>query len=493
MKKFMIFLLMAFLYMGTCQARSESAHPNDAQLKLLSWVSPTPDQSFMTRSATDDVNLVLLTANRESAAPGEQVALTLQPNTAAGLAAFRTELLSMGYSSLDDAYSDISVTWYVNGSPVAAMSNSTHPLEGIFSSVVNGTYSIKGVVKFGSHSNTYESNIINVEVGTSGEVTNVSQIVRLTVNPTSVVAPGQEVSLTASPNGDYAEEILDVVHGLGYPSVDAALASASVTWYVNGSHESIGVAENPYTATFSSAVDGTYEIYATVSFGAGSSYSSNTINVEVATPETVSGLVLLKANPSDKAAVGQDVNLTLSPNGAAPEEILAEATALGYPTWAAAYNDMTVTWYVDGVASPIGVSGLTHKLQGLFTPSLSGNYQIKAIVSFGVYTYESNTVEVVVGDTPGNEEDLSALVLLTADPEGTVVAGTEVALTLSPNGAYPAQLQAALSDMGYTYATLEDAYNDAVVTWYLNDNPVDLGLSGKKLQGMFSAHTWFMR
>ena len=49
MKKFMIFLLMAFLYIGTCQARSESSHPNDAQLKLLSWVSPTPDQSFMTR------------------------------------------------------------------------------------------------------------------------------------------------------------------------------------------------------------------------------------------------------------------------------------------------------------------------------------------------------------------------------------------------------------------------------------------------------------
>lgn len=50
MKKFMIFLLMAFLYLGTCQARSESAHPNDGKLKLLSWVTPTPSQSFLTRS-----------------------------------------------------------------------------------------------------------------------------------------------------------------------------------------------------------------------------------------------------------------------------------------------------------------------------------------------------------------------------------------------------------------------------------------------------------
>ena len=51
MKKFMIFLLMAFLYLGTCQARSEASHPDNAKLKLLSWVTPTPSQSFLTRSA----------------------------------------------------------------------------------------------------------------------------------------------------------------------------------------------------------------------------------------------------------------------------------------------------------------------------------------------------------------------------------------------------------------------------------------------------------
>ena len=55
MKKFMIFLLMAFLYLGTCQARSEASHPNNAKLKLLSWVSPTPSESFLTRS--DAVNV----------------------------------------------------------------------------------------------------------------------------------------------------------------------------------------------------------------------------------------------------------------------------------------------------------------------------------------------------------------------------------------------------------------------------------------------------
>ncbi len=46
MKKFMIFLLMAFLYLGTCQARSEATHFDNANVKLHSWVLPSSAQSF---------------------------------------------------------------------------------------------------------------------------------------------------------------------------------------------------------------------------------------------------------------------------------------------------------------------------------------------------------------------------------------------------------------------------------------------------------------
>lgn len=53
MKKFMIFLLMTILYLGTCQARSEASYPKDASPKLLSWVSPTPSQSFLNRVSAD--------------------------------------------------------------------------------------------------------------------------------------------------------------------------------------------------------------------------------------------------------------------------------------------------------------------------------------------------------------------------------------------------------------------------------------------------------
>ena len=223
---------MAFLYIGTCQARSESAHPNDAQLKLLSWVSPTPDQSFMTRSVTDDVDLVLLTANHSSVAAGEAVSLRLLPNGAAGVDAFRTELLSMGYTSLEDAYSDISVTWYVNGSVVTGIGVFENPLLGEFSSAVNGTYEIQGVVKFGTHTTTYESNTISVVVGTAGDVTELTQYVILTADPAGTVVPGQEVDLTLSPNSARAEELLAIVNSLGYSSISAALDAATVTWYV---------------------------------------------------------------------------------------------------------------------------------------------------------------------------------------------------------------------------------------------------------------------
>ena len=82
MKKFMIFLLMAFLYLGTCQARSEASHPNNAKLKLLSWVSPTPSQSFLTPSATPsgvDAGVVVTSvaiSGAESGCPDQDITLT---------------------------------------------------------------------------------------------------------------------------------------------------------------------------------------------------------------------------------------------------------------------------------------------------------------------------------------------------------------------------------------------------------------------------------
>ena len=82
----MIFLLMAFLYLGTCQARSEASHPNDGKLKLLSWVSPTPSQSFLTPSGAtaspsdvavnDDVTFGVSIVGYETGCPNQPITLT---------------------------------------------------------------------------------------------------------------------------------------------------------------------------------------------------------------------------------------------------------------------------------------------------------------------------------------------------------------------------------------------------------------------------------
>ena len=55
MKKFMIFLLMAFLYLGTSQASSEAPHFSNAKAPLLSWVTPSSHSFFADSKAVNDV------------------------------------------------------------------------------------------------------------------------------------------------------------------------------------------------------------------------------------------------------------------------------------------------------------------------------------------------------------------------------------------------------------------------------------------------------
>ena len=81
MKKFMIFLLMTVLYLGTCQASSEASHPNNGKLKLLSWVSPTPSESFLTRSdaalpMADNTVFTVHVQGANIGCPGQNITLT---------------------------------------------------------------------------------------------------------------------------------------------------------------------------------------------------------------------------------------------------------------------------------------------------------------------------------------------------------------------------------------------------------------------------------
>ena len=166
MKKFMIFLLMAFLYIGTCQARSESSHPKDAQLKLLSWVSPTPDQSFMTRDiAIEKAGMVELKVDGDlseaSGVTGYVFDLELTPTTAA-LVEWQTALNNQSAQALLAA---MQVTWYVDGEEANLSASDEEPLLGSFYTEYQGSYTIYAVVSFpGVNDDTYRSNPVTVNV-----------------------------------------------------------------------------------------------------------------------------------------------------------------------------------------------------------------------------------------------------------------------------------------------------------------------------------------
>lgn len=165
MKKFMIFLLMAFLYIGTCQARSESSHPNDAQLKLLSWVSPTPDQSFMTRDiAIEKTGMVELKVDGDlseaSGVTGYVFDLELTP-TPAALVEWQTAFNNQSAQALLAA---MQVTWYVDGEEANLSASDEEPLHWIFSSDYPYSYTIYAVVSFPGMNDIYRSNSVTVNV-----------------------------------------------------------------------------------------------------------------------------------------------------------------------------------------------------------------------------------------------------------------------------------------------------------------------------------------
>ena len=100
MKKFMIFLLMAFLYLGTSQARSEAPHFRDAKAPLPSWVTPTSHSFFADSKA---VNAGVATIS--PSAPQEM-----------GLGSTVPTVYAVSYTPEGTEAAD-SYLWYVNGAP----------------------------------------------------------------------------------------------------------------------------------------------------------------------------------------------------------------------------------------------------------------------------------------------------------------------------------------------------------------------------------------
>ena len=221
MKKFMIFLLMAFLYIGTCQARSESSHPNDAQLKLLSWVSPTPDQSFMTRDiAVQKEGMVDLKvdadANGVSGSPMDVFDLELSPSADA----FTEWMSGLGSQNPQALYAAMHVEWFVENGDPTDIEASTQLLHWHFSTSNLGVYTIYAVVSFTGVNDTYISNSVTVTIEEENpddpgvelepEYCENLQFLDETGAPvTSLTAPaGSTIHLTLSTTEDQVEQLL---------------------------------------------------------------------------------------------------------------------------------------------------------------------------------------------------------------------------------------------------------------------------------------------
>ena len=133
MKKFMIFLLMAFLYLGTSQARSEAPHFSNAKAPLLSWVTPSSHSFFADSKA---VNNVVVTVS--PSAPQSM-----------GLNVPSYEIVyTASVTGLDG--SPISYRWYLNGN----RTDSVGPTFRVSGYPV-GTYNLYCKVN-----HTYESNTV---------------------------------------------------------------------------------------------------------------------------------------------------------------------------------------------------------------------------------------------------------------------------------------------------------------------------------------------
>ena len=151
MKKFMIFLLMAFLYLGTCQARSEALHFINAKASLPSWVNLTSSShSFF----ADDLSVY------------EGVVVKVTPAQPRSVGVNSPDSTRKFAVSVDGLSGQLYYQWLVNGNPVDAHENLF-----VASAYAAGTYLISCDVT--ANGNTYHSNVATLTVTAADLVVNV--------------------------------------------------------------------------------------------------------------------------------------------------------------------------------------------------------------------------------------------------------------------------------------------------------------------------------
>ena len=144
MKKFMIFLLMAFLYLGTCQARSEAAHFNNADVNLHSWVSPSTSGLLMDSKSMYADPIVKVTPSQP-----QSLCLTCPHN-----------VVTFGLSYVENGSGEAreSQVWLVNDRPTDSTGTSF-----TFAGYSAGQYTVACRVTTNAH-HVYTSNYVVITV-----------------------------------------------------------------------------------------------------------------------------------------------------------------------------------------------------------------------------------------------------------------------------------------------------------------------------------------
>ena len=158
MKKFMIFLLMAFLYLGTCQARSEATHLNSANDKLHTWVTPStplgsPLDLLMSSGWTYGEPMVMVAPSQP-----QNLCITCPHNNVVFSASYDLNGYQLGGSSP----SLHSYQWFVNGLPTDSTEQTFK-----FTGYPVGQYSVSVKMVFvngSTYSPAWESNSVIVTV-----------------------------------------------------------------------------------------------------------------------------------------------------------------------------------------------------------------------------------------------------------------------------------------------------------------------------------------
>lgn len=140
MKKFMIFLLMVVLFLGTSQARGEAPHYLNANLPLRSWIAPT--HSF-------SMDAVVVTISPS------------QPQSYCVSCPVNSKTFGVSYTGLATGETVTGNRWFVNGNPTDSVGTT------FTAAAYNaGTYTISCEVYTtdGSHAYTYRSNAVLLTV-----------------------------------------------------------------------------------------------------------------------------------------------------------------------------------------------------------------------------------------------------------------------------------------------------------------------------------------